>query len=81
MSAAHASRDSAPHLEALPPLLDGHSDCLPAWVSAPPIEAVVFAWGASEDHQLGLDTEDNIDSPKVVESLLGIKFAGCVPAR
>lgn len=47
-----------------------------SWVSSPPIEAVVFAWGASEDHQLGLDTEDNIDCPKVVESLLGLKFMG-----
>jgi hypothetical protein len=36
----------------------------------------VFGWGASEDHQLGLDSEEDIDSPKVVESLLGIKFMG-----
>jgi hypothetical protein len=49
---------------------------LPAWVSNPPIEAVVFAWGASEDHQLGLDTEADITSPKVVEALLGIRFMG-----
>lgn len=49
---------------------------VPAWVSNPPIEAVVFGWGASEDHQLGLDSEEDIDSPKVVESLLGIKFMG-----
>lgn len=48
----------------------------PSWVSDPPIEAVVFAWGASEDHQLGLDTGDNIDCPKVVEALLGLKFMG-----
>jgi hypothetical protein len=49
---------------------------LPAWVSNPPIESVVFAWGASEDHQLGLDTEQDIYQPKVVESLLGIHFMG-----
>jgi hypothetical protein len=49
---------------------------VPAWVASPPIEAVVFGWGASEDHQLGLDSEEDIDSPKVVESLLGIKFSG-----
>lgn len=24
---------------------------LPLWATDPPIEAVVFAWGASEDHQ------------------------------
>jgi len=48
----------------------------PQWVSNPPIEAVVFAWGASEDHQLGLDTEANITAPKVVEAMLGIQFRG-----
>ncbi len=51
----------------------------PSYVLNPPIEAVVFAWGASEDHQLGLDTEEDIKSPKVVEALLGIQFRGCVP--
>lgn len=49
---------------------------VPLWVSHPPIESVVFAWGASEDHQLGLDTEQDIYQPKVVESLLGIRFMG-----
>jgi hypothetical protein len=49
---------------------------VPLWVSNPPIESVVFAWGASEDHQLGLDTEQDIYQPKVVESLLGIRFMG-----
>lgn len=49
---------------------------VPLWVSHPPIESVVFAWGASEDHQLGLDTEQDIFQPKVVESLLGIHFMG-----
>jgi hypothetical protein len=49
---------------------------VPLWVSNPPIESVVFAWGASEDHQLGLDTEQDLSSPKVVESLLGIRFMG-----
>jgi hypothetical protein len=50
---------------------------VPPWAASPPIEAVVFAWGASEDHQLGLDTEPDIPQPKVVEALLGIRFAGC----
>lgn len=49
---------------------------LPAWATSPPIEAVVFAWGASEDHQLGLDSEVDLMCPKVVESLLGIQFKG-----
>lgn len=36
--------------------------------------AVVFAWGTSEDRQLGLDTEQPVLTPKVVESLLGVEF-------
>lgn len=49
---------------------------LPVWATSPPIEAVVFAWGAAEDHQLGLDGSQDVPSPKVVESLLGIRFRG-----
>lgn len=49
---------------------------VPGWAASPPIESVVFAWGASEDHQLGLDTESDIPAPKVVESLLGLRFMG-----
>ncbi|WIA13861.1 hypothetical protein OEZ85_002434 [Tetradesmus obliquus] len=49
---------------------------VPPWVAAPPIEAVVFGWGASEDQQLGLDAGEDVDSPKVVEALLGVKFMG-----
>lgn len=36
----------------------------------------MFAWGSSEDRQLGLDTEEDVPFPKVVESLLGIRFRG-----
>jgi hypothetical protein len=49
---------------------------VPAWAAEPPIEAVVFAWGASEDHQLGGDGSEAVWSPKVVESLLGVRFRG-----
>ena len=49
---------------------------VPGYASAPPIEAAVFAWGASEDHQLGLDTDANIGAPKVVEALLGLQLRG-----
>lgn len=48
----------------------------PAYVTNPPVEAVVFAWGSSEDRQLGLDTEENVLIPKVVESLLGLQLRG-----
>lgn len=49
---------------------------IPRYARQPPIEAAVFAWGVSEDRQLGLDTEDNVMKPKVVESLLGRQFRG-----
>lgn len=49
---------------------------VPSWAACPPIESVVFAWGASEDHQLGLDTEGDTPAPKVVEALLGLRFMG-----
>lgn len=49
---------------------------LPSFVTAPPIEAVVFGWGVAEDGQLGLDTDANVLSPKVVEALLGTRFRG-----
>lgn len=49
---------------------------LPSFARLPPVEAVVFAWGASEDHQLGLDTVANCNSPKVVEALLGLQLMG-----
>jgi len=48
----------------------------PSYVQAPPIEAVVFAWGTSEDRQLGLDTDQPVMAPKVVEGLLGLQFRG-----
>ncbi|KAL6774315.1 hypothetical protein ACKKBG_A24525 [Auxenochlorella protothecoides x Auxenochlorella symbiontica] len=48
----------------------------PSYVSDPPIETVVFAWGASEDGQLGLDTRQDVPTPKVVEALLGTRFCG-----
>lgn len=75
------SENSMPHDSSTPlDLPDSPAGylCLnvPPWVASPPIEAVVFGWGASEDHQLGLDSEEGIDNPKVVESLLGIKFMG-----
>lgn len=40
---------------------------MPQYVRHPPIEAVAFAWGVSEDAQtgLGLETEINIMMPKV----------------
>ncbi|KAI8473148.1 MAG: regulator of chromosome condensation 1/beta-lactamase-inhibitor protein II [Monoraphidium minutum] len=49
---------------------------LPSFARIPPVEAVVFAWGASEDHQLGLDAVANCSGPKVVEALLGLQLMG-----
>ncbi|KIY92678.1 hypothetical protein MNEG_15284, partial [Monoraphidium neglectum] len=49
---------------------------LPSFARLPPVEAVVFAWGASEDHQLGLDATANCSGPKVVEALLGLQLMG-----
>eukprot|EP00884_Botryococcus_braunii_P004691 jgi/Botrbrau1/14222/Bobra.0254s0011.1 len=49
---------------------------VPSYVREPPIEAVVFGWGVAEDGQLGLDTEQNVHSPKVVEALLGTRLRG-----
>ncbi|GIL50419.1 hypothetical protein Vafri_6548 [Volvox africanus] len=50
---------------------------LPYYARRPPIEAVVFGWGVSEDGQLGLvATRDNVITPKVVEALLGVQFSG-----
>jgi hypothetical protein len=49
---------------------------LPQYVKTPPVEAVVFAWGVNEDGQLGIDSEQNVATPKVVEALLGARLAG-----
>jgi hypothetical protein len=49
---------------------------VPRYARQPPIEAAVFAWGVSEDRQLGLDAEGDVLKPKVVESLLGRQFRG-----
>mmetsp|Transcript_13602 Transcript_13602/g.29116 ORF Transcript_13602/g.29116 Transcript_13602/m.29116 type:complete len:631 (-) Transcript_13602:438-2330(-) len=49
---------------------------LPRYVREPPIEAVVFAWGVNEDGQLGIQSDQNVGTPKVVEALLGLRFAG-----
>lgn len=54
---------------------------LPVYVRKPPIEAVVFAWGVNEDGQLGLDCQNNVTTPKVVESLLGVQLSGRSFAR
>eukprot|EP00887_Chlorella_sp_A99_P001925 scaffold18.g1925.t1 len=49
---------------------------LPAYMYDPPVEAVVFGFGVNEDGQLGLDTDANVLTPKVVEALLGTRFSG-----
>ncbi|KAL4527306.1 hypothetical protein Ndes2526B_g08991 [Nannochloris sp. 'desiccata'] len=49
---------------------------LPAYVNDPPIEAVCFAFGVSEDGQLGLDATGNVLTPKVLEALLGTRLRG-----
>ncbi|KAK9811056.1 hypothetical protein WJX73_009758 [Symbiochloris irregularis] len=49
---------------------------LPAYVRNPPIETVTFGWGVNEDGQLGLDTDQDTFSPKVVEALLGTRLRG-----
>ncbi|GAB4819656.1 hypothetical protein N2152v2_006702 [Parachlorella kessleri] len=49
---------------------------LPQYCYEPPIEAVVLGFGVNEDGQLGLDTADNVLTPKVVEALLGTRFRG-----
>ncbi len=38
---------------------------VPRFARHPPIEAVVFGWGVSEDGQLGLDTTKDVTQPKV----------------
>ncbi|KAF6250550.1 hypothetical protein COO60DRAFT_1465227 [Scenedesmus sp. NREL 46B-D3] len=50
---------------------------VPPWVASPPIEAVVFGWGASEDHQLGLDSEEGIDNPKWLSRCWASSSWGC----
>lgn len=49
---------------------------VPRYSGQPSVSTVVFAWGVNEDRQLGLDGKDNMPSPKVVESFLGIRLAG-----
>ncbi|EFJ39861.1 hypothetical protein VOLCADRAFT_108456 [Volvox carteri f. nagariensis] len=49
---------------------------LPYYVRRPPIEAVVFGWGVSEDGQLGVEERENVVAPKVVEALLGVQISG-----
>ena len=49
---------------------------LPEYCGKPPIEAVVFGWGVTEDGQLGMDSLEEIHRPSVVESLLGTSFSG-----
>ncbi|MEW5298972.1 MAG: hypothetical protein WDW36_002037 [Sanguina aurantia] len=49
---------------------------VPQYAASPPIETVVFAWGVSEDAQLGLNTGVNILTPKVVEATLGLRLSG-----
>lgn len=53
-------------------LLDG----LPEYVRSPPVECVVFGFGTATDGQLGLDTDQNVLNPKVIEALLGTRFRG-----
>ena len=36
----------------------------PWHVQAPPIEAVVFAWGVNEDFQLGMENQADVHRPK-----------------
>lgn len=44
---------------------------VPRFARHPPIEAVVFGWGVSEDGQLGLDTTKDVTQPKVGVSCVG----------
>lgn len=49
---------------------------LPQYVFDPPIEAVVFGFGVTEDGQLGMDGTGNVHNPKVLEALLGARIRG-----
>ncbi|KAK9819733.1 hypothetical protein WJX72_001724 [[Myrmecia] bisecta] len=49
---------------------------VPAYVREPPIEAVVFGWGVSEDGQLGVEGAADVLAPKVIEALLGTRLKG-----
>ena len=51
-------------------------DHLPPYVFKPPIEAVVFAWGASEDYQLGLNTENDVHVPTVSDAAQAYSSGG-----
>lgn len=48
----------------------------PSYCTSPPIEVVVFGWGVTEDGQLGLDSNEDVNKPSVLESLLGTSFSG-----
>ncbi|CAD7696720.1 unnamed protein product [Ostreobium quekettii] len=48
----------------------------PEYVRSPPVECVVYGWGANEDGQLGLDGVDSAVAPRVIESLLGARLRG-----
>ncbi|GMH45717.1 hypothetical protein BSKO_13680 [Bryopsis sp. KO-2023] len=54
----------------------------PQYALDPPIECVVFGWGANEDGQLGFDDgEEFVAQPRVVEALLGSRIRGREPGR
>ncbi|KDD74579.1 hypothetical protein H632_c1211p1, partial [Helicosporidium sp. ATCC 50920] len=53
---------------------DLYHDALPAMLD-PPIESVVFGWGAAEDGQLGFESSEDVCVPRVLDSLLGTRFA------
>eukprot|EP00210_Caulerpa_lentillifera_P006549 g6254.t1 len=54
---------------------------LPHDVHSPPIESVVFGWGANEDGQLGCEHESFTPTPRVIESLLGSNLRGRAMGR
>ena len=54
----------------------GVADGPPDFVLNPPVECVVFGWGANEDGQLGLDRDTVVSVPRVIESLLGSRLRG-----
>lgn len=49
---------------------------LPSYCRTPPGTCVVFGFGVSEDGQLGVDTNQPLLYPKVIESLLGTRLRG-----
>mmetsp|Transcript_5358 Transcript_5358/g.15331 ORF Transcript_5358/g.15331 Transcript_5358/m.15331 type:complete len:664 (+) Transcript_5358:598-2589(+) len=49
---------------------------LPNYCRVPPVSCVVFGFGVSEDGQLGVDTDEPLLYPKVIESLLGTRLRG-----